>query len=364
MLLCYNYAKYSILETYMKILVSALEPSSLAHLEKIKPLLNKNINLVMPPIKGEDTAIIGIIGAIAKFMFFKQLLKKMTQLAKECDKVLLMDSSGFNMALMKSIKKAYPTKHIVYYILPQAWAWRKGRIDVLGQECDKICSIWPFEEPLYAKYKDKYNYVGHPILDDINCKSIANTKSKDDYIVILPGSRKSEIIELMPIYKRLVKKISKKAYLIIPKAFSEDKIEQYYGDISEFEISNDFVNIVKDATFVFVCSGTASLQCAILGVAHAICYKARAFDFFVGSKIFKMKYVGLANIIFEKLSKKPPYKELLQQDCNEIAMYEYYLQVVNNADKKAEFKANAKVLSEYLKYPSSKNMADILNEPI
>jgi lipid-A-disaccharide synthase len=349
----------------MKILVSALEPSSLSHLEKIKPFLNKNIKLVMPPLNGNETAIMGIVGAIKKFMFFKNLLNKMLTLANSCDKVLLMDSSGFNMALMNKLRIKYPNKHIIYYILPQAWIWRSKRIDTIGAKCDCLCSILPFEEPLYNKYKTKYNYVGHPILDDINMdtkKLKTKNKIKNDYIVFLPGSRKGEISKLIRVFKKLNKLISpsSKSYLVIPKGFNKLKIKEYYGDIREFNVSYDFINIVKNAKFAFVCSGTASLQCSILGVPYALCYKANAFDYFVGKKIFKIKNIGLANIMFEKMGKKAPYKEFLQEQCDESILYDYYKFFDTKSIK--TFKTNGNILQKYLKFPSSENVAKILNQ--
>lgn len=120
----------------MKLLVSALETSSNIHLKALKEHLGEEVELLgifdkelgNPNYDISKLAVMGLVDVLKKLPFFLKLKKEMLLLAKEADKILLMDASGFNLTLAQSIKKSYPNKKIIYYILPQAWASRKGRI--------------------------------------------------------------------------------------------------------------------------------------------------------------------------------------------------------------------------------------------
>ena len=233
---------------------------------------------------------------LKKLPFFLNLKKEMVELAHDADKILLMDSSGFNLPLAKSIRKKYPDKEIIYYILPQAWVWKQGRVQKLELLCDKLCSILPFEQSIYTQ-KEKISYVGHPLLDEI--KTYKKELNNSDTIAFMPGSRKTEIINHMPIFRSLAKKIkNKKLVLIIPPKFKEEYIKEIYGDLSLFELSKESHKTLQEAEFAFICSGTATLEAALIGTPFVLSYIAKSFDYFIGSRIIKVPYIGLANIFF------------------------------------------------------------------
>jgi len=195
-------------------------------------------------------AIMGFVDAIKKLRYFFKLNTQMADLAKDVDKVLLIDSSGFNLPLAKKIKKRYPEKEIIYYILPQAWAWKKKRIPVLERTIDHLASILPFEKEYYSKTAP-ITYVGHPLLDIIpKFKEELNTEIKS--VAFMPGSRKGEIKKLMPIFKELLKKLDVKATIIIPKHFTQEDIAELYGDLSGFSISNETYKTLYEADFAFI----------------------------------------------------------------------------------------------------------------
>ena len=344
----------------MKILVSALETSSNLHLSKLLEHAPENIeivgifekNLGKPIVDLSQNAIMGFIDAIKKLPFFFKLKAKMVELSKTCDKVLLMDSSGFNLPLAKAIKKSNPNIEIIYYILPQAWAWKKKRVFALDKYCDKLLSIIPFENTIYPNPK-KVQFVGHPLLDQIN---IFHTNQNTNNLCYMPGSRKSEIKSLMPIFRQTAKKFkSKKNILIIPQKFTDDYIKENYGDLSDFEISRDAHLVLANADFAFICSGTATLEAALIGTPFVLCYIAKKFDWIVGKLIVNLDFIGLANIFFQKMGKPPLHIELLQDNVTSKNLITAY----NSCDKET-FEANAKLLREYLQGPSSQNVAQII----
>ncbi|MDD2894945.1 MAG: lipid-A-disaccharide synthase [Aliarcobacter sp.] len=345
----------------MKLLVCAMETSSNIHLKELKKYLSDDVELFgvfdkelgNPLYDLTALAIMGIVDAVKKLRFFFKLRDELVSLAKDCDKVLLMDSSGFNLPLAKKLRETYPNKEIIYYILPQAWAWKKGRVAKLEKYCSKLCSIIPFESEIYTD-KNKITYVGHPLLDEI--KDFKEELSNTNKITFMPGSRKTEITNLMPIFKELIKKIPNKEYiLIIPAKFDDEYIKKIYGDISNFTISRNAHETLKQSEYAFICSGTATLEAALIGTPFTLSYIAKKLDFFIGNLFVKLNYVGLANIFFDKMGKKPLHNEFLQENVT----LENLLNDYQNMDKE-EFFNNSKILREYLKNGSSQNVAKII----
>ena len=345
----------------MKLLVSAMEASSNVHLKELKKYLDEDIELVgvfdkelgNPLYDLTALAIMGIVDALKKLRFFFKLRDELVELAKDCDKILLMDSSGFNLPLAKKLRETYPNKEIIYYILPQAWAWKKGRVKKLEAYCSKLCSIIPFESEIYND-KNKITYVGHPLLDEI--KEFKTEFQETNKIAFMPGSRKTEILNLMPIFKELIKEIPNKEYiLIIPSKFDDEYIKNLYGDISEFTISKNTHEPLKQSEYAFICSGTATLEAALVGTPFTLSYIAKKIDFFIGNLFVKLNYVGLANIFFEKMGKTPLHSEFLQESVTVKNLLKDY----NNMDKNLFFE-NSKLLKEYLKNGSSQNVARII----
>lgn len=346
----------------MKLLVSALEPSANIHLKELKKHLSDEVEFVgifdkslgVPIYDVSDVAVMGFVDALKKIRFFMNLKKEMVRLAQNVDKVLLMDSSGFNLPLAKELKKIYPNLEINYYILPQAWAWRQGRIKVIENICDRLFSILPFEPAYYTK-KEKITYVGHPLLDEIQLykTTIENTNK----IAYMPGSRIGEIKKLIPIFKSVAQQIGteKEHILIIPKNFANKNLDEIYGDISEFSKSFDTHSTLYESEFAFICSGTATLEAAIIGTPFVLAYKAKETDFFIGTKIFNITTIGLANIFFEKMNKPHLHKELLQIDVNVEKLIQEY-----NAIDKSLFLQRTAELREYLQKGSSQTVARLI----
>ncbi|MBJ6740534.1 DUF354 domain-containing protein, partial [Campylobacter jejuni] len=140
-------------------------------------------------------------------------------------------------------------------------------------------------------------YIGHPLLDEIkefkNQEDINHTFSKKDdekTIAFLPGSRRSEIRRLMPIFKELSQKFKGEKILCVP-SFNLEKLE-VYGDISEFKIESNTPKVFKKADFAFICSGTATLEAALVGTPFVLAYKAKAIDIFIAKLFVKLKHIG------------------------------------------------------------------------
>ena len=345
----------------MKILVSALEHSANVHLKSLKKELRDDVEFIgifdnalgEPIVDLRSLSIMGFVDALKKLRFFFKLNAQMLDLAKDVDKILLIDSSAFNLPLAKKIKKKYPNKEIIYYIIPQAWAWKKKRIPVLAKTVDKLCSILPFEKDYYPE-NAPIQYVGHPLLDQIKkFKTEINADVKN--VVFMPGSRKGEIRKLMPIYHQVRESLGINAIIIIPDYFTEQEIVELYGDLSKFQRRENAHETLYEADFAFICSGTATLEASLIGIPFVLSYIANSFDYFIASRLVKLNYLGLANIMYEKIDKRAIHPEFIQDDVTKENLLKAYKEF-----DRANFLGDSKVLREYLKSGSSQNVASII----
>ena len=393
----------------MKYLISCLEPSAnlhfkevLAHLKKLDPACEIcgifDEKLGSPIYKSSEFSAMGFIEILPLILKAKRAIAQMTRLAAECDRVLLIDSPAFNLPLARAIKESGARAEISYYILPQVWAWKPHRVEKLKAFCDNLLSIWPFEAKFFGadcegdkgavpqeaesedsalqetKDKDaapkedaahlseqrdksaKYSFVGHPLLDEIKFQK--TSYEKQGKIAFMPGSRRAEISRLMPIFRALAPKFENSERTLIVPPHLMDQRDEIYGPLDGFSIANDTPATLKDCDFAFICSGTATLEAALIGTPFVLCYKARAFDVWLARKLVKLKHVGLANIIFDFLGEESLHEELLQSEVsaqNLLAAYE-------RCDA-AKFKLASQKLRDYLKFGSSENVAKILTQP-
>lgn len=346
----------------MKLLVSALEHSANIHLSYLVKELGNDVVLsgIFDNTLGKSivdlrsTSIMGFVDAIKKLPFFFRLKDQMVHLAQDADKVLLIDSSGFNLPLAKAIRKRYPEKEIIYYILPQAWAWKKKRIPVLEKTITHLCSILPFE-PSYYSPNAPIEYVGHPLLDEITIRKADLTFSGK--ITFMPGSRPGEIKRLMPIYHQLRAMIDVHALLVIPPHFTTEQIQELYGDVSAFEITHEAHQSLAESDFAFICSGTATLEACLIGTPFILAYIAKSLDYAIASRLVKLDYVGLGNILFSHKYNRKLHPEFIQNSVNAQNLYNAYQQMDKNA-----FFNDAQSLRELLAHGSAARVSTIIKE--
>lgn len=347
----------------MKLLVSALEHSANVHLKSLLPHLPKNIellgifdkNLGEPIADLQSRAIMGFIDAFKQVRYYRNLAQQMLLLCEKTDKILLIDSSGFNLPLAKKIKKRYPEKEIIYYILPQAWVWKKGRTKILEGTVDHMASILPFEKELYLK-KEKITYVGHPLLDSIKYfkKEPRKTIKK---IAFMPGSRKSEIKKLMPLYRKVSQHLNIASTLVIPKHLSENEITTLYGVLDGFEIAYDAHSVLYEADFAFICSGTATLEASLIGTPFILSYIAKPLDYWIAKTFINPEYIGLGNILLKKCNNTVLHPELIQGQVTVNNLIE----TMEAMDRQLFYENSLNLLS-YLAQGSAENTAHIIRK--
>jgi len=329
---------------HKKVIIIAGEPSADMHGESLSRALKKldpsiRITGIGGPLMrkaGVETfadltpyAVIGFIEVLKHFLVFQKAFNLTLDKIKQTrpDAVILIDYPGFNLRLAKMIKKTTPKVRVIYYISPQVWAWGKKRIKLIEKVVDKMLVVFKFEETLYRNFGVDVEFIGHPLLEKI--KTISNKKSlldelgcqeADKLLCLLPGSRNQEVKRILPVMLRaadgLIKKIPKVKFLLIKSEnISRDlinKILEQYPQLEMKIIDNrpyDFINI---CSFAWVCSGTATLETAILEIPMAVIYKISFFTWLISKLLIKLPYIGLVNVV----AGKKIVPELIQFQAN------------------------------------------------
>lgn len=341
-------------------MVSALEASANLHLRPIlKELEDVELygicdeSLGKPLYPTSSFNVMGFVDVLSKISLAKKAIKKMALMSFEMDVVLLIDSPAFNIPLAKAIKKLNPNVKIIYYILPQVWAWKAKRVKKVEKYCDYLASILPFEQKFYSKA----TYVGHPLLDEIR---VENKKTQPaQTVAFLAGSRKGEIKKLMPYFREVAKQLKTNNILVIPAFLKNENLEEIYGDMSRFEISYETQEALSKSDFAYICSGTATLESALIGTPFVLVYKAKWLDYWIAKTFVKLSYVGLANIIFDFASKEPLHVELLQNDVNTQNLLHVYKSI--DVEK---FKNGSKQLKNILQNGAAKNVSNMIQKTL
>lgn len=367
-----------------KILVTALEPSANLHLKELLKVfeaefgefelfgiyderLCEEFSKVNKPLYSSyEFSAMGFVEVVPLILKAKRAINELTRLAlsmqnsqNPLDAVLCIDSPAFNIPFAKALNKFKVEVKKIYYILPQVWAWKKGRIPIIEANFDVLASILPFE----AQFFSKSTFVGHPLLDEIKdfkskeqMQSIIKKDLSQKNIAFLPGSRKSEITRLMPIFRELSANFTGEKILCVPP-FNLSRLDSLYGDTQGFKVVTNTPQALKKSDFAFICSGTATLEAALIGTPFVLAYKAKAIDVFIARLFVKLKHIGLANIMCDFAGKSELNPEFLQAEVNAKNLFEAYRKF-----NFKEFFDKVSFLKDYLRFGSAKNLAKILSK--
>lgn len=317
-----------------EVLIVAAEASSCAYAEKLLNHWQKNNRQVkafgvgsqaMEKMgferlgRSEEMGIVGLVEVIKHYPFLKGVFNSLVEQAKlrKPKFAIVMDYPDFNLRLAKELKKiGIP---VVYYISPQVWVWRQGRVKQIKEYCDAVLCLFPFEKDFYDRHGVAAEFVGHPLLDDLQGdlydeKRIQAERGRmgfspqDKILAIMPGSRFSELKLNFPTQlltaKILVKKYPKLKLLIcVAPTFSKEDLHPYLEDFSEdYVLMKDDPNrMISLCHFALVTSGTATLMVGLLHKPMVVMYKFKALTAFLARRLITaIDYFCLVNLIMNK----------------------------------------------------------------
>ncbi|MFO7556100.1 MAG: lipid-A-disaccharide synthase, partial [Desulfobacterales bacterium] len=223
------------------------------------------------------------------------------------DLLILIDFPDFNLHIATTAKKyGIP---VLYYISPQIWAWRSGRVKKIGKFVDHMAVILPFEEDFYKKQNIPVTFVGHPLLENglLPQKAAWERRSEENTVVgLLPGSRYGEIARHLPVMidaaRILFKKIKTIRFIIslapdVEGKQVEEIVGKYKGKACFEIVTGDVKKIFEKSRVVVAASGTVTLESAISGTPVVIIYKVSPVSYWLGKAMIRVNHIGLVNLI-------------------------------------------------------------------
>jgi lipid-A-disaccharide synthase len=273
-----------------------------------------------------DMAVVGLVEVIKHFDVISSAFRKLKQIILNAppDLLILIDYPGFNMRLAKVARKA--GVKVLYYISPQIWAWRQGRVKKIARLVDHMAVILPFEAPFYQQAGVPVTFVGHPMLDLVNvafdrsgAAASFNLDPSRKIVGLFPGSRRNEIERLLPVIIAAAAKLKERfpdIQFILPLASTlhEDDIVPLLAAANlEVAITRERIHdMVRACDAVISVSGTVTLEIALVGTPMVIIYKLSPLTYQLAKRLVKVPNIGLCNIV----AGETVVRELVQDQAN------------------------------------------------
>lgn len=313
-----------------------------------------------------DLARYGVTGITEVLRHFKTIKKAFRAISAHLEKnkpdlLILVDYPGFNLRLATFAKQKLGIQ-ILYYVSPQLWAWKPGRIHTIKASVDHMAVIFPFEKKIYEDAAVPVSFVGHPLIKSLAaCREQAPSRKtlglpeNKQLLAILPGSRTHEIERHLPVLSRVAETLCAQfpdLHVVIPiaKTLSLKIIKKHWHTTTvpcSF-IEGRAAHVVTCSDVVVVASGTASLECALLEKPMCIIYKTGLIAYLAASIFLRVQYIGLCNLLTNRMI----VPEFLQYDFNHDELTQVLVELLSSDQNKLthkiqrELKALNKSLSE------------------
>ena len=299
-----------------------------------------------------ESAVVGFWEVIKKYRYFKRLFDEVIQEIEDLDPevVILVDYPGFNLRLAEAIRQRGIDTKIVYYISPQVWAWKRGRIKRMAINIDCMLCLFPFEVTFFEGSGLDARFVGHPIAETL--ADLRDENLRDDNVVaLLPGSRDREIEKIFPVMLDAAKDVLK----IEPdihfeaSAASEKCAERMKAMALEKEVPckvslGNANELMSRASCGAVASGTATLEAAFLGLPYCLVYKVSNLTYFLAKGLIAVNFLGMANL----LAGRELVREFLQFEANSEKISSELLRLIVSKDERNTLSENLKKVTSPL----------------
>lgn len=321
----------------------------------------------------------GLTEAFSAYREVKATFDKAVNAIKKVRPEVLVpiDYPDFNIRVAK-IARSLGIK-ILYYVSPQVWAWRKGRVKKIAEIVDRMAVILPFEEEIYKKAGVPCEFVGHPILEEIETELVTHHSSlvtrkaalgldpDRPLLSLLPGSRPHELKRLLPLMIDVVRQWKNEFQVYqfcIPLApnIDEDEYNPFFEALRQEGVviqKGESVRVLAASDLAVVASGTATLQAAFLEIPMVVIYKLSPMTYFIGRLIIDVKYISLVNL----LSGKGVVTELIQHKANPEDITKELKKILFDIQYKEKILTDYRLIKEpFSGKRASKRVADIIGE--
>lgn len=267
-----------------------------------------------------ESAVLGLWEVLRKYGYFRRKMDEtVTRIhGNRPDGVVLIDYPGFNLRLAKRLRVEGYTGKIIYYISPQVWAWKMGRVKIMAELLDLVICIFPFEQKLYESSGLRAIFAGHPLIDSLEPIKQSGVKREEGLVALLPGSREREVSKLYPpMLDAAGILLERHPGLRFATAGASPALAKQLREMTEAAGLSSAISIdahssheiMQRATVGVVASGTATLEAACLGLPYCLTYKVAWLTAKIALKVMSQPYLGIVNVMVAR----EVVKELLQQ---------------------------------------------------
>jgi lipid-A-disaccharide synthase len=293
-------------------------------------------------IAGEELAVMGLVEVLGHFPVILRAFNRLKALMRGTDRpdvLILIDFPDFNLRLAREAKKAGVP--VLYYVSPQVWAWRRGRVHNIARVVDRLAAIFPFEPEFYKGLDIEVEYVGNPLLDEVRVE-----RSRDDFlrdrgfdpdrpvVGLFPGSRKNELhynFDTIVAAAQQIRAHIPEMQFLLPVAASLQAAairERLDGSDLNVVLSEESIYDTANACdAIITVSGTVTLQIALVGTPMAILYKMAPLTYAIGRHLVKVPHVGLANIV----AGQGVVREFIQEQATPEALAEEIVRILEDS---------------------------------
>jgi lipid-A-disaccharide synthase len=299
-----------------------------------------------------DSSIIAVVGLVEVLRHWGDIKKAMAIVKQRLeqtrpDLLVLVDYPEFNLKMARHAREL--GIKVLFYISPQVWAWRPGRIHKIGSLIDHMAVIFGFEQRYYEDAGIPVSFVGHPLVDKVkidtdkeSLRAKLGLSSSDRVVGLFPGSRHSEISRLLPLMldtARLMRERDPRLRFLLPVAstLDYDQISRQCADagVDIIVSQDDIYDVISCCDAITSCSGTVTLEIALLGVPMCIVYKISGLSYSIMKRLITIPHIGLANIVADDAV----VREFLQQQANPASLSAELFELLENTDYRAEVKS-------------------------
>ncbi|MCZ2131292.1 MAG: lipid-A-disaccharide synthase [Bacteroidia bacterium] len=285
----------------------------------------------------KERAFMGIWEVVKNLRKIKKNLNlfKNDILQHKPDALILIDYPGFNLRIAPIAKELGIPVH--FYIAPKVWAWNRKRIKDIRAYVDYLYTILPFEPAFFSQHNVKSDYVGNPLMDLISeykhsPEVLQNLRTGKPVIALLPGSRKMEIANILPIMATIPKHFPDYRFVMAGSdSFSQEELNTLSHQYNIEIFRGKTYEILSCSQAALVTSGTATLETGLWQVPQVVCYRFSKISYLIVKPLMKVKYVSLVNLILDS----PLVTELIQDDLTEKNIIKE-LNAILNTDKRAK----------------------------
>jgi len=269
----------------------------------------------------EDAGVVGLWEVIKIYGWFKQKMADALAIVAEekPDAVILVDYPGFNLRLAQSLRDAGYDRPIIYYISPQVWAWKKGRVKTMARLLDLMICIFPFEKELYEKSGLRTVFAGHPMVDRIKLLT-KRVEREPDLVGFFPGSRANEVRRLFPTMLQTAVRLREQRpdtrFVVSAANAKLASLMQEIADAAGLPGAREWIEVgtvydlMQQVQVGVVASGTATLESACFGMPYILVYKVNPLTYAVAKTVVRIKFLGIVNI----LAGRQVVREMVQGD--------------------------------------------------